>query len=60
MMTLEGKARVIAWHKSKHGAVTYMIYLPSLVSSDSQFPFHADEQIRIIINGRKVTLEKIE
>lgn len=52
-MALKGTGKI---HEQVKGRI--MIYIPSIIHRDSQFPFEPKENVKITIEGKKLIIEK--
>jgi len=52
-MTLEGEGTIY-----EHAKGRVVLYIPSTVHRDSQFPFKVGEKVKLRITGRKLVVEK--
>jgi hypothetical protein len=53
---LEGYAKIILPTRS-HRSKTGILYIPADIVKDSSFPFNADQEVMIRIDGKRLVIE---
>jgi hypothetical protein len=55
-LMLEGYARIILPSRSNRSK-TGIVYIPADVVKDSSFPFNADQEVMVRIDGKRLVIE---